>query len=144
MSEHDTSPDQVHGILGRNDRLILGDREEIAAFFAVVAAQLEPDGPGTRFPVSRKLIDGVIPIEDAEASLAEFEQIQQELRPVASEREVPGIEHATWDWLSPEGRFISVRGADLVDWLVDAAWANARKEGSAMHVVFPAFANAPS
>lgn len=145
MSEHDSDDGaQVHGILGRTDRLILGDREEIAAFFAVVAAQLEPAGPGTRFPVARQLIDGTIPLEDADAALAEFEQIQQELGPVASEDDVPGIAAATWRWISPEGRFISARGADLVNWLVDAAWANTRRGGSAMHVVFPHFADPAS
>jgi 2,3-bisphosphoglycerate-dependent phosphoglycerate mutase len=50
------------------------------AFFSTIAALLEPDGWGTRFPhVMRDLYDGEVPVEDIPEARRELEQIRREL-----------------------------------------------------------------
>ena len=51
------------------------------AFFSTIAARLEPDGWGSRFPaVMKTLYGGEIGGEDASRAVAELDQIRAELR----------------------------------------------------------------
>lgn len=59
----------------------VGTSDFLHAFFSTIAARLEPEGWGTRFPaVMKTLYSGQIGGEEAARALAELDQIREELR----------------------------------------------------------------
>jgi hypothetical protein len=97
----------------------VGSSEFLHAFFSTIAARLEPDGWGTRFPaVMKTLYSGTIGGEDAARALAELDQIRAELS------ELPPSE-VVWDYEDrsrrpPWGDEIAAEITDLGNYFVTA------------------------
>ena len=109
------------------------------SFFSTIAARLEPDGWGSRFPaVMKTLYGGEIGGEDASRAVAELDQIRAELRehPPAdvvwdyedrAKRPPWGDEIA--DTITDLGNyFVTEDGKDLFDVLAEAVGYAARSQ----------------
>lgn len=114
------------------------------AFFSTVAARLEPDGWGTRFPlVMRGLFDGEVVPEDVAGARGELAAIREELRAFPPGEVVWDYEDRSarppWgDDISPEitdlgNYFVTSEGEDLFD-VLDAALADAERRGEPLLV----------
>jgi hypothetical protein len=117
----------------------IGSSEFFNAFFATIAARLEPDGWGTRFPaVMKKLYAGEIGGEDAARALAELDQIRAELSELPPSDVVWDYEDRSrtppWgDDIAPEitnlgNYWVTSDGKDLFEVLGEALGYAARSE----------------
>lgn len=91
----------------------------LPSFFATVAARLEPQGAGSRFPMLAELATGELPPEHARALRQELETIDREIGAL-SIGDVEGATSGDVAWLR-EGRFTTLRGSDVIRTLVEAA-----------------------
>lgn len=115
------------------------------AFFSTIAARLEPDGWGSRFPhVMRRLYDGEVPVDEIPDTRRELEQIRGELSAFPPSAVVWNYEDRSqrppWgDDISPEitslGDYFTTSDVarDLFDAL-DEALADAERRGRPLTV----------
>lgn len=117
----------------------IGSADFFNAFFSTIAATLEPDGWGSRFPaVMKQLYAGEIGGEDAARALAELDQIREELRAHPPSDVVWDYEDRSkrppWgddiaDTITDLGNyFVTADGKDLFDVLAEALGYAARSE----------------
>lgn len=117
----------------------VGSSEFLHAFFSTIAARLEPDAWGSRFPaVMTTLYGGEIGGEDATRALAELDQIREELRAFAPSEVVWDYEDRAkrppWgDEIAPDitdlgNYFVTADGKDLFDVLAEAVGYAARSQ----------------
>jgi hypothetical protein len=117
----------------------VGTSDFFHAFFSTIAARLEPDGWGSRFPaVMKELYGGTIHGEEAARALAELDQIREELRALPPSDVVWDYEDRTkqppWgDDISSDitdlgNYFVTEDGKDLFDVLGEAVGYAARSQ----------------
>lgn len=128
---------------------LLGDGSFVSAFFATIAANLEPDGWGSRFPtVMGPLYEGDLPPEDVSKAREELHQIRAELSKLAPDRVV-------WDYDDRAARppwgddiadditdlgnyFVTMDGKDTFDVLDEALeYADESDQGATVKSVGP-------
>ncbi len=70
------------------------DEDYILAMFSSISHNLEPDGPGARFPVMINLLAGYgeIPEDKVKAAIKETEQIVKELSAIKAKKAIANIE----------------------------------------------------
>ncbi|MBN3737993.1 MULTISPECIES: Imm70 family immunity protein [Burkholderia] len=101
------------------------------SFFATIWGLLEPNGPGTKYPiVSREFYEGRIPPEHVEKALEELKEIRNELEkfpPTAviwdyddRSKQPPWGKDISSDITSMSNYFVSSTGRDLFELLVEA------------------------
>lgn len=117
----------------------VGSPDFLKSFFSTIAARLEPDGWGSRFPaVMRTLYGGKIEGEEAARAGAELDQIREELREYPPSEVVWDYEDRSkqppWgdeiaDTITDLGNyFVTSNGEDLFDVLSEALAYAARSE----------------
>lgn len=117
----------------------IGSPDFLKAFFSTIAARLEPEGWGTRFPaVMKTLYGGRIGGDDAARALAELDQIRQELRALPPSDVVwdyddrakrpPWGDDIADDITDLGNYFVTSDGKDLFDVLDEALAYAARSE----------------
>ncbi|MBF5012569.1 Imm70 family immunity protein [Burkholderia pseudomultivorans] len=101
------------------------------SFFSTIWGLLEPDGPGTRFPVvSKEFYEGRVPAEYVEQALDELKAIRERLSNFPPSSVIWDFEDRTkqppWgtdisaDITSMGNYFVSSTGRDLFDLLIEA------------------------
>ncbi|MGU3776432.1 Imm70 family immunity protein [Burkholderia metallica] len=100
------------------------------SFFSTIWGLLEPDGPGTKFPVvSNEFYEGRVPAEHVEQALEELKKIREELNnfPPSSviwdydgRAKQPPWGDISSDIISLGNYFVSSTGRDLFDLLIEA------------------------
>lgn len=123
----------------------IGNGDFFHAFFSTISGNLEPDGWGSRFPILiRKLYNGELQQEDANAALSELAQIKSELAKFSATKIIWDIEHREknppWgskiasDITNLSNYFVTSTGRDLIDVLKEVL-EELRNKGGVVKIV---------